>query len=140
MKTIFSKIWFPIFVLFAIVSCREDIIPPGNFVGNINEPVQIKDNNTYTFLINAKDLTLNVKNKPLFTSATSKITINIFDYRKGYITIRVDDRFDNERFNYFGNRNIDFFTESFLGWVSDTISISAVNFSAKIKIELRRTF
>ena len=43
-------------ILIFIPSCREDIIAPGNAAGNINQPVRLKSGLSYTFLINAENI------------------------------------------------------------------------------------
>jgi hypothetical protein len=128
-----------IFILLT-VTCRENIIEPDTFVGTINEPVQINQRNSYTFIIHAQNISVNVTNNTFLASFTSRISISIADYTSGYVNIRVIDREDNSRFTYFGNEDENFFTESLIGYVPSRIALRAVDFSGKLKIEVTKTF
>ena len=128
-----------IFILLT-VTCRENIIEPDTFVGTINEPVQINQRNSYTFIIHAQNISVNVINNTFLASFTSRISISIADYTSGYVNIRVIDREDNSRFTYFGNEDENFFTESLIGYVPSRIAFRAVDFSGKLKIEVTKTF
>ena len=128
-----------IFILLT-VTCRENIIEPDTFVGTINEPVQINQRNSYTFIIHAQNISVNVTNNTFLASFTSRISISIADYTSGYVNIRVIDREDNSRFTYFGNEDENFFTESLIGFVPSRIALRAVDFSGKLKIEVTKTF
>jgi hypothetical protein len=127
-----------IFILLT-VTCRENIIEPDTFVGTINEPVQINQRNSYTFIIHAQNISVNVTNNTFLASFTSRISISIADYTSGYVNIRIIDREDNSRFTYFGNEDENFFTESLNGYVPSRIALRAVDFSGKLKIEVTKT-
>ncbi|MBT8387286.1 MAG: hypothetical protein KJO12_07720, partial [Ignavibacteria bacterium] len=55
-----NRLIFTLFLLIMVVSCREDILHPDDFAGSINEPVQLISRNSYTFIINAKDLSMTI--------------------------------------------------------------------------------
>lgn len=140
MKQIFIYIYFfAAFVLLSI-SCREDIIPPDTYATNINEPILINESNSFSFVLNAQNISIDVVNNTRFSANTSRVSITIVDYSSGYVSVRVIDRQTNNRFSYFGNDDENFFTESLNGYVPASVGIKAVDFSGKLKIELHRTF
>ena len=140
MNRIFLYIYFfAAFVLLSI-SCREDIIPPDTYATNINEPILINESNSFSFVLNAQNISIDVVNNTRFSANTSRVSITIVDYSSGYVSVRVIDRQTNNRFSYFGNDDENFFTESLNGYVPASVGIKAVDFSGKLKIELHRTF
>ena len=140
MKQIFIYIYFfAAFVLLSI-SCREDIIPPDTYATNVNEPILINESNSFSFVLNAQNISIDVVNNTRFSANTSRVSITIVDYSSGYVSVRIIDRQTNNRFSYFGNDDENFFTESLTGYVPASVGIKAVDFSGKLKIELHRTF
>ncbi len=140
MKKIFTNIIFFVAVFLLFISCREIVVAPDNFAANVNEPILINETNSYTFIINAKNISIDVINNTVFNSNRSRISITIVDYSSGYVTIRVVDRQQNNRFSYFGNDDEDFFTQLLNGYIPASVGITAVDFSGKLKIQLNRTF
>ena len=140
MKQIFIYIYFVVTVLLLFISCREDIIAPDNFATNVNEPIFINEFNSYSFVINAQNISIDAVYNTNFSANTSRISITIVDYASGYVNVRIIDKQSNNRFNYFGNDEEDFFTQSLNGYVPAFVEIKAVDFSGKLKIQLSRTF
>lgn len=130
-------IWLLLIFLFSI-SCREEIIEPDNLVGNINEPVQIRDRNAYTFLLDAQNLTMNLSVTLYFSSARTRFNVTLVDYESGHTNISVQDISDIERFRYYIAEEVSYHTELLDGYVPTTININTENFSGKIKIEFRK--
>ena len=140
MKQIFIYIYFFVTVILLFISCREDIIAPDNFATNVNEPILINESNSYSFVINAQNISIDVVNNTNFNANTSRVSITIVDYSSGYVSVKIIDKQTNNRFTYFGNDEEDFFTESLNGYVPASVGIRTVDFSGKLKIELNRTF
>ena len=140
MKRIFIYIYFFVTVILLFMSCREDVIEPDNFATNVNEPILINETNSYSFVINAQNISIDVVNNTNFSANTSRVSITIVDYSSGYVSVRIIDKQTNSRFTYFGNDEEDFFTESLNGYVPASVGIRTVDFSGKLKIELNRTF
>jgi len=140
MKRIFIYICLFVTVILLSISCREDIIAPDNFVTNVNEPILINESNSYSFVINAQNISIDVVNNTNFSTNTSRISITIVDYSSGYVSVRIIDKQSNNRFSYFGNDDQDFFTEALNGYVPASVGIKAVDFSGKLKIDMNRTF
>lgn len=120
-------------------SCREEIIEPDNLVGKINEPVQLRERNSYTFLLNARNLTMNISVPIYFSSSKTRFNVRLIDYESGYANISVQDLSKIERFRYYIAEEVSYHTELLDGYVPTTISIYTDNFSGKIKIEFRKT-
>jgi hypothetical protein len=140
MKRIFLYIYFFVTAGLLFISCREDIIAPDNFVTNVNEPILINERNTYSFVLNAQNISIDVVNSTHFNASTSRVSITIVDYSSGYVSVRIIDNQTNNRFSYFGNDDENFFSESLVGYVPASVGIKAVDFSGKLKIELYKTF
>ena len=140
MKWIFIYIYFFVTVILLFISCREDIIAPDNFATNVNEPILLNESNSYSFVINAQNISIDVVNNTNFSANTSRISITIIDYSSGYVSVRIIDKQSNNRFSYFGNDDEDFFTQSLNGYVPASVGIKTVDFSGKLKIQLNRTF
>jgi hypothetical protein len=140
MKQIFIYIYFVVTVLLLFISCREEIIAPNNFATNVNEPILLNASNSYSFVINAQNISIDVVNNTNFSASTSRISITIIDYSSGYVRIKIIDKQTINRFSYFGNDDENFFTESLTGYVPASVGIKAVDFSGKLKIEINRTF
>lgn len=133
------KLAFLIIVLIFFSSCREEIIEPDNFVENVNEPVQINERNSYIFLLNAEDFSMNLSVLASFNSFRTRFNVTLIDYESGYISISVKDYDQQERFRYFVAEEVSFHSDLLDGYVLKTINISTVNFSGKIKAEFRKT-
>ena len=132
-------IWLFLIFLFSI-SCREEIIEPDNLVGNINEPVKIRERNAYTFLLDAQNLTMSLTVPLYFSSARTRFNISLIGYESGYTNISAQDISNIERFRYYIAEEVSYHTELLDGYVPTTININTENFSGKIKIEFRKIF
>jgi hypothetical protein len=121
------------------VSCREEIIEPDNFVENINEPVQINERNSYIFLLNARELSMNLSASANFNSFRARFNVTLIDYETGYLSVAVEDNDNRQRFNYFLAEYVSYHSDLLDGYMLKTIKIRTENFSGKIKIEFRKT-
>ncbi|MGD8306867.1 MAG: hypothetical protein PVF17_09450 [Ignavibacteria bacterium] len=130
---------FAIAMLIINTSCREGIIEPEEFATNINEPVQSKVWNSYTFLLNAQELSVEVSNNPQISSFTTRISITILDHSSGYIRINVFDANSDSQFEYFGNGDENLFSEALNGFIPRQIGFKTYNFTGKVKVQLSRT-
>jgi hypothetical protein len=140
-KIYFRPIEYILIILSILfISCREDTVLQSEYATNPNEPVQINEQNSYTFLLNAVNLTIDVSDNARFSSFTSRITISILDHTSGYIKVSVIDRESISRFNYTGDSEERLFSEALIGYIPGTIGISASNFTGKLRIQLTRTF
>ena len=131
--------WLFLLIIFS-VSCREEIIEPDNLVGNINEPVQLRERNSYSFLVNANKLSMSLSVPLYFSAARTRFNISLIDYESGYTSISVQDMSKIERFRYLIAEEVPYHSELLDGYVPSNIVISAENFTGKIRIEFRKIF
>jgi hypothetical protein len=129
--------WLFLLIIFS-VSCREEIIEPDNLVGNINEPVQLRERNSYSFLVNANKLSMSLSVPLYFSAARTRFNISLIDYESGYTSISVQDMSKIERFRYLIAEEVSYHSELLDGYVPSNIVISAENFTGKIRIEFRK--
>ena len=135
-----NRLVYIFFLLILVISCREDIIHPGEFAGNINEPVQLNSRNSYTFIINAKDLSMNISALTSFNTTLARISVTLVDHEAGYVNISVKDFNDIERFRYFVDDDVSLFTEVIDGYLPNTIDILMQGLSGKLRVQLSRAF
>lgn len=139
MRKSLRKIFQLSVVLLLCLSCREEIIPPDNLVENVNEPVQVKNHNSFVLLLNAEDFTMDLTVPPNFSSLRTRFNIKLIDYGSGYATVSVQDNTSRERFRYFASDEVTFDTELLDGYVPGSFQIRTTNFSGKLRIEFRKT-
>ncbi len=75
--------------LFLFISCRQEIVPPDNPAGNINEPQLTRTNFSYIFSINANKITENIVDNTYLNTFKSKIYTVISDHSSGSVEIIV---------------------------------------------------
>lgn len=107
-------------------------------MGNINEPVQLTERNSYTFLLNARNLTMSLSVPIYFSSSRTRFNVRLIDYESGYASVSVQDLNTTERFSFFIAEDVSYHTELLDGYVPTTININTENFSGKLKIEFRK--
>ena len=101
MQTLIKKIVLLLPVLFISFSCREEIITPDNFVETINDPVQLRERNSYILLLNANNFTMDLTVPANFTSIKTRFNVTLVDYESGYTSVSVKDYNSVEKFRYF---------------------------------------
>ena len=128
----------PLIIVIALIlnSCREDIIVPGNFAGNINEPIQENKLNYFSFTIKAQDLTSNFSTKTDFLYSTNKISITISDIETGTITVGVNDGIGVSLYNSTNISDVEGEYKRISGSIPDRIYIYLANFTGKLKVSL----
>lgn len=139
MHTYLKKIILLLPVLLLSFSCREEIIPPDNFVERVNDPVQVRERNSYILLLNAENFTMSLTVPSIFTSIRTRFNITLIDYKSGYTSVTVQDYNSVERFRYFIADDVSYHSELLDGYVPLNINIRTEKFSGKVKIEFKRT-
>jgi hypothetical protein len=139
MQTFIKKIILLLLVLVFSFSCREEIITPNNFVETVNDPVQLRERNSYILLLNASNFTMDLTVPANFTSIKTRFNVTLVDYESGYTSVSVKDYNSVEKFRYFIADDVSYHSELLDGYVPDNIKIHTENFSGKVKIEFRRT-
>lgn len=131
------KIFLFLFVL-AFVSCREEIIPPGNITGNINEPTLTRTSNSYIFSINASKITTTVTDNTFLNTFKAKIYSVIADYSSGYVEIKVKTDRNNILYSEVFEEDTRGTLKNIEGSQPDVIVVNFQNFTGKLKVTLSR--
>lgn len=140
MNTCYKNIILFLVVSIIILSCREEIIPPDNFVGRINDPVQLSERNSYILLLNANSFTMDLRVPIYFSSVRTRFNVTLAEYQSGYARISVQDFNTTEKFRFLIAEDVAYHTELLDGFVPATLFIHTENFTGKLKIEFRKTF
>ncbi len=123
----------------SISSCREDIIQPDVLLPNKNEPVEFRSYNSYSFLINAENVTQSVLNEFDIELTKSRIFYSLTDYASGYVEIRLYTQdFQNVFYQNLSENSLN--SALIDGFRPAAISIKFNNFTGVLKIELNRVF
>lgn len=128
-----------IFLLLGILiaGCREDIITPDNPDANVNEIVKEKTPNTFSFSVNAENMSFNVEQYPDLNFQKTRLSFTISDYSSGETSLKVYNRsnllYDNEF-----KRNLNGNFVDFTGTPPTTLQIRCSDFTGKLRIHLRK--
>jgi len=119
-----------------LISCRQEIVPPDNPAGNINEPVYTRTNFSYSFAINANRITRTVIDNTYLNTTSSRIYLVISDHSSGSVEIKVQN--DNNFVLYssvFDNDTDGIFRE-LDGYQPNIITMNFIDFTGKFKFTL----
>jgi hypothetical protein len=131
MKRILSPL---VFIIITLTSCREEIIPPNNPTGNMNQPVKEVTLNSYSFLINAGDITYNLYDYVRFENSRAQVYLSIFDYNSGSVEISLIGK--SKRVIYSKKVESDLNGEYFriTNEIPDAVIINFKDFTGKFKL------
>lgn len=118
------------------ISCREEIIQPDNISGNINQPTQIKEFNSYTFIINADNANFTLTEPTSFTFDIVNLLITNLDYDKGVVKLNILNDNGDSYFEYFVDEEIASRIISVQGFIPSSIEIQLIDFTGKLKVQL----
>ena len=119
-----------------LISCRQEIVPPDNPAGNINEPVYTRTNFSYSFAINANRINRTVIDNTYLNTTSSRIYLVISDHSSGSVEIKVQN--DNNFVLYssvFDNDTDGIFRE-LDGYQPNIITMNFIDFTGKFKFTL----
>ncbi len=122
--------------IFLFSSCREDVVAPGNPAGNINQPVRLKSNSSYTFIINAENISFYLLDYSGITSRHSELFLSLDDYKQGRVSFNIVEYSNQLVYQRQLTDNVSQMTVSLEGSIPDIINISFTNFTGKLKIYL----
>jgi hypothetical protein len=117
-------------------SCREDIVDPNNKGGNVNEPVSFNVPNSYTFIINANDVTRYVVDTASFQDSKTNLFVTLSNYKAGYVEIFVSNNRGISLYAKRFNTNQSNLMNELVGYVPYKVAINFYNFSGQLKVEL----
>lgn len=127
---------FQITIIILSTGCREEILPPGNFAGNINEPIQDNRTNYYGLIINAKNLTTNISAFTNFNYHTTKTLLTITDLETGSITFTIRDKQGVSLYRFSAGSEVTNDFRKLTSAIPGKVEVSFNNFSGKMKFSL----
>ena len=130
---------FLFFTLFLFFSCREEIIPPGNPAGNINEPLLTRTYNSYIFSINADNITASISDNTFLETFKANIYSIIADYSSGYVRVQVKSNSNSVLYSKTFENNTSGTLENITGSRPQIIAIEFQNFTGKFQVTLSGT-
>ena len=123
-------------LMLLFISCRQEIVPPDNPAGNINEPQLTRTNFSYIFSINANKITENVVDNTFLNTSRSRIYPVINDHSSGSVEIIVQADQDNVLYSaVFDSDTNGSFTE-IEGQQPRVIIFNFSDFTGKLKVTL----
>lgn len=138
MKNQYSKylyLWLIISVIISF-SCREEIISPKNNSGNVNEPYKSSNRNSYTFILNADNISQTVVDFPSITYSNSRVFVSVLDHAAGSVEVVI---LTKSRQVLYRNRLIENNDGSYgvvEGIKPEVIEIYFNDFTGKLKLQL----
>lgn len=131
-----SLLLFQIIIIFFFAGCREEILAPDNYAGNINEPIQDNKTNYYGLIINAKELTSNITAVTNFNYHTTKTLVTISDLEGGSITFTIRDKQGVSLYRFSVNSEVKNDFRKITSDIPGKVEISFNNFTGKMKFSL----
>src|SRR5512143_3248615 len=99
MKIVNRKIYLTLISIMLILSsCREDIIPPNTPSSNLNEPVRLVSGSSYTFILNANNISTTYRDYSGLSGTHSMINISLTDYKSGTVIFHIYSNSDQVLF------------------------------------------
>ncbi len=125
-----------LFLLIVLYSCREEIVDPTKSVGTVNQPVSLNYYNSYTFLIDAQDISFVQTDLTNITYNKSKITFSIKNYSSGYVGIKIISENKSVIFYKYLGYNVSDTTVFFTFVIPEKIQLNFDHFTGKLKLNL----
>jgi hypothetical protein len=127
-----------IFITLVLSSCREEIIPPGNKSGNINQPVVEKYLNSFSFTINADNITYNLNEYMNFNERNAQIFISVFDHSSGSVELSLFGKTRQLIFSKKAENDITGESVKTNSDIPESLRIDFENFTGKLKLTVNR--
>lgn len=136
MKINIGKIFISSIALFLFLfsSCREDIIPPNNPSSNLNQPVRLISSGSYTFILNAHNVSSTYNDYSGLNGTHSLIHLTLVDYKNGTVILHIYNNSQQLIFQKAMAIDIDEFSEYLDNENPATFQIIFNNFSGNLKI------
>jgi hypothetical protein len=134
----FGNTFIIFLVILTLTSCREEIIPPNNPSGNLNHPVKESALNSYSFIMNAADITYNIYDYIKFDNNRTQVFISILDYSKGSVELSLLSKSKRIIFNKTAAADISGEYSRLSNEIPDAVVMNFKDFTGKIKLTLSR--
>jgi hypothetical protein len=139
MKLLFITKFFVLMscgTLLLFSSCREDIIPPGNEGGNINQPVRLKEGNSYTFILNADNISTTVMDYSGLNSIHTVLLLSVDKYKQGQATFNIYEYSDRLVYQKLMTSDVKQIAARLDDVSPDIIKINFIGFTGILKIQV----
>lgn len=125
-----------LFFLTLTFTCREDVVAPGSPVGQKNTPVKNKNSKLYTFLIDAKNYTVKIKDDLAFQSSAFNVNACLTFYEFGSVRLNLIAEDGSQVVTHLFNRDEMF--EYILGfnYLPAAIEIEFFDFTGILNVEI----
>ena len=120
--------------------CREDIYDPNNKDSSINEPITISYRNSYSFLINARQITYYVADSTQIDGPAAQLSVSLDNYQAGYVEVYITDLQKNSVYSGRFNSNIKSMTAYLNGHLPERLALNFQNFSGNLRIDINSSF
>jgi len=125
-----------ILVILFFSSCREEIIPPDNPTGNVNEPALFSSSSLYIFSINAINMTTDFVDNIPFDGVKTRLYSLLEDHTSGFVEIVIRSPQQETLYSGVLNQNSRGSSLNVEGSSQENILLKFVNFTGKLKIQL----
>jgi hypothetical protein len=133
-----KKFAFTVVCLLLFSSCREEIVPPGNPAGNVNSPVREIFSNSYSFIINADDITYNLYDNVKFDNNRAQVYISVIDHTSGYVDITLMGKSKNIIFKTRAESDIQGEYSRISTEIPESVNLTFNGFTGKLKLTVTR--
>ncbi len=117
-------------------SCREDVVAPGNEAGNVNQPVRLKSGSSYTFIINADNISTSFFDYSGVSSSHAQLLLSLEDYSQGRAAFNIYDTGNRLVYQKLMTDNVKPISASLDGITPVFLEINFTNFSGKLRIQV----
>ena len=126
-------------IIFVFFSCRENILSSENSIGNINEPIKTKTQESYTFEINASKITFNETDDTQLNITRADVFVSVNNYSSGIVSITVigDNKLDLYSISFTDNGTGQ--TAKIINHVPEKVRLEFINFSGNLKVRVTKS-
>ena len=125
-------------VFLILQSCREEIIGPDNFGGSKNQPIKIRSQNSYIFLIDAHEMSSLFPDYPFIKVDKTIMSLSVIGYENGTLEINIYNPAKQLFYQRLVNRNLETIRVELDGEVPGYVEFNFSNFTGKLKFQLTR--
>ncbi len=138
MKNLFYHIPLALvfFISLLFSSCRDEIISPDSPAGNINQPVQIKSNSLYTFILSANNLSTTIIDYPELSGTRPTLNISLNNFEQGQLSLNIYENPGRLVYQTVLTGKINPFSAILESVHADRIEINFISFTGNLKIQL----
>lgn len=135
--------WFFLFILLISIvtlSCRDDIYDPNSPETNVNEPMVSNNLDSFSFILNAKNITYYVVSKTRLSDPYTSLSIYIDNYKSGYASITISDTVLNTYYYVLMDSSKTNVSTKLTNYIPERIAIQFHNFTGKLNIFLSSAY